>query len=229
MKALMLEALDLLRDNDPTNDIEGYHVLAQSLFFFGDETNAVGAFALINAPFEKLKASRALATSANSISVPSHTRRSSFTQNETSETAPDTPPPKSRAGSASLSRSSTIPGASLFADAEKLEEQAQSWTPEKFKACYACRTCFKKYYCDACMRKILTGGSLFFQCTSTHKFFQIYPLPDSIFDAEVMSIGGESISRTQWLAGLRRQWLDDGLLLDPSVVPKNDSLGILPS
>ena len=78
------------------------------------------------------------------------------------------------------------------------------------------------------MKKILAGGSIFFNCAPTHKFFQIYPLPDRVIDVEVMRIGGESVSRTQWLATLRREWLDDGLVKEQSDVPRNDSMGILP-
>ena len=220
MKAMILQALDLLRDNDPTNDISAYHVLGQTLLFFGDEVNAVTAFSLINAPFERLKESKR-------ISIPRESNELA------SETRPQlTSPP---------TRSTSISGASLFANAERLEEQARTlrlslfWEctggcdehVEEYKACYVCKTCFRRHFCDECMTRFIGGKGMFFNCSPSHKLFQVYPLPDRIEDLEVVTIAGEKVRRIEWLAGLRREWLDNGFVKEEMRVPRIDTLGIL--
>lgn len=57
-KAIILEGIAILADDDPTNDIWGYASLAQTLLMAGDKTNAATAFALTNAPLDMLKRRR---------------------------------------------------------------------------------------------------------------------------------------------------------------------------
>lgn len=57
-RAKVLEGIDILTDDDPNNDMWGYSTLAETLLIAGDKENAAAAFAITNAPLDKLKASR---------------------------------------------------------------------------------------------------------------------------------------------------------------------------
>ena len=63
-RAKVLEALDLLDDDDPTNDQGGYITLAQILFLAGYRQHATAAFAIALKPLELFAAERAQSTQA---------------------------------------------------------------------------------------------------------------------------------------------------------------------
>lgn len=54
-KATVLEAIDILTDDDPENDWFGYTGLAEALLMAGDKVNASAAFAFTTARLDKLK------------------------------------------------------------------------------------------------------------------------------------------------------------------------------
>lgn len=55
-RARILEELELLDDNDPTNDMKGLHTLAITLLHLGDDTNAAAILAVVFKPLEDIRA-----------------------------------------------------------------------------------------------------------------------------------------------------------------------------
>ena len=55
----ILQGIDILTDDDPDNDMDGYIKLARTLLYAGDQRNASTAFAVCVAPLDHLKAERA--------------------------------------------------------------------------------------------------------------------------------------------------------------------------
>ena len=64
-QAKVLEALNMLDDDDPTNYQEGYHALARVLFLAGDKENAAAAYSIALKPLEILAAQRAQSMDAD--------------------------------------------------------------------------------------------------------------------------------------------------------------------
>ena len=115
-----------------------------------------------------------------------------------------------------MTRTPSIPCVSLFAYAERLEEQAQSWKPSLFwewlGGCdetveiqsVRLQDVFQNDKFSMNAWQDLSAVILFLNRTS-HKLIQVYPLPDRITDTEVVTIAGECVRRAEWLAGLRKE------------------------
>ena len=244
LRDIVLQAIDLLRDSDPTNDIAGYKVLAQAFMFFQDEINAVAAFSLVNAPLEKLQTAKSLALAnrtEDKASLEQSTgllREYSFTEevdnlyrssfassSRSSLQTPLTPEtPASNRLSPGPRRPSNRSAAAYFPSAESLEDQIKTWDPSLFWECkgrcnqdaiswktvHFCTQCIRRVYCDKCLELFKQGTlPLIAPCSIDHALFQIYPLKDSIEDVESVKIAGDTLGRTEWLAKLRKEWMDD--------------------
>lgn len=232
-KATILQAIDILTDDDPENDWRGYSSLAEALLMAGDKVNASPAFAFTTARLDKSKNGReamqkkqAMASvkeirvDMNSLVIKAGPDDTVATTGNIAEPVlmVETTPRKLEEISDKADDDSVV----AFDDAEV--EQSNHYDPtetcwwtcdgeckgrykyEAWTAFYFCEFCLDTGFCDQCIELVRTDRLPFRKCSSTHPFYQIYPTAHKLEDVNTVVVDGKTLPRTEWLANLRKQW-----------------------
>jgi len=228
-RAYVLQALDMLSDDDPYNDSSAWITLSKGLMKAGDRDNATAADAVVRQEFDELKAviakkkskapENSEATSVAEVSFAA--LPSAITSLETSPTSPDPQPPGAAHPSFNLSHSATatpeVTTSDWFCDGQ-CRRPVEIWT-----AMYVCEICWESFlFCEQCIDRVKEGRLGFRVCDPKHRWYQAYPVREGwgkVLEAagetpggrkEMMSINGKVVELDIWLKTLREEWTKSG-------------------
>ena len=233
----VLNGIDILTDDDPENDLNGYVTLAQTLLKAGDKENAAAAFAVTLAPLQRIKDSRRAAQKASDKSKASSLNIAESPLQLTDGTTaseslnslieePETIAPMEKArvtnGSADDNSIATEDDFDLDPDEmtvqikENVGNKTSLWVcdgrcnrqVEDWQELHFCEICTgDTCFCDECIKLVKTGTLPFNKCDAGHSFYQAYPVSPDLQDIATVRTGGEVLPRTEWLQALRNEWV----------------------
>ena len=231
----ILNGIDILTDDDPENDLDGYMTLAHTLLKAGDRENAGAAFAVTIAPLDRLKdrlraAQRASdvdeASREKTIRVPLHSidAATSIESPTSSMEKPETkgPEEKIRVANNDADDNAIAPDDRVDIDSVEMTTQVResdeyfTWScdgnckrrDEDWQELHFCEICTESTcFCDECIKLVKTGTLPFRKCDISHTFYQAYPLSEEMQDVATVRTGSKIIPRTEWLEALRKEWV----------------------
>jgi hypothetical protein len=186
-RTYVLQALDMLSDDDPYNDSTAWLSLSKSLMKAGDRGNAAAAYAVVAQQFDKLKAAIAKKSKAPANSevtsttadkkVSSNALPSAMTALEISSNAqplrPATPSAAYPPPTPSFSSDPTpeVTTSDWFCDGQ-CRRRVELWT-----ALYICEICVSSNcFCEQCIDLVKAGKLDFRVCDPKHRWYQAYPV-----------------------------------------------------
>ena len=231
----VLNGIDNLTDDDPENDLFGYMTLAVTLLKAGDRENAGAAFAVTTAPLDRLKEKRRAAQKASgkdeaskekTIRVPLHsTDAASFTEPLTSSMEKSDPEERTHVTNNDADANAIAPDDKLDAGSAEMTTQIKpsddlltifTWScdgacrrpVEDWQEVHFCEICTGyTCFCDECVKLVQNGTLPFRKCDASHTFFRGYPLSEEVRDVATVRREGKILPRTEWLEGLRKEWV----------------------
>lgn len=238
-RACVIQALDMLSDDDPYNDSNAWIALSQSLLKAGDRVNAMAAYAIVVQEFDNIKA--AIAKRKHKTPVVSETTTTSPddepssnvlpsamsdldivpTANNTTPLRPAIPGaahPRSYISSTLTSSSTSIPEAitsDWFCDGQ-CRRGADSW-----KELHICEICPGSVcFCEQCIDLVKAAKLEFRVCDPNHKWYQAYPIREgwgrvagdtaSEGGSGMILVNGRVVELDVWMKGLREEWTQGG-------------------
>lgn len=231
----ILNGIDILTDDDPENDLDGYMTLAHTLLKAGDRENAGAAFAVTIAPLDRLKDRRRAAQRASdvdeasrekTIRVPLHSidAATSIESSTSSMEKPETkgPEEKIRVANNDADDNAIAPDDRVDIDSVEMTTQMResdeyfTWScdgnckrrDEDWQELHFCEICTESTcFCDECIKLVKTGTLPFRKCDISHTFYQAYPLSEEMQDVATVRTESKILPRTEWLEALRKEWV----------------------
>ena len=201
----VIDALAILSDQDPDNDVYGYKILANYLMHTGDDLNALSAWSLLG-PHDTFANSNADADltektkerdsrdDATPLKAPSSPGSDSGTHAE-----PEPPP---RVGPLTYSCDGRCGHRWSYAD-----------------DMYCCRYCFDIQFNHECLEKLQSNTLLPYTCSPEHSWLHVPAWSDEeaqkvgkgnvLVGGSLVSgkrVGGEIVKIEDWLDGIRESW-----------------------
>lgn len=217
-------ALELLSDDDVSNDWQGYRALALALTPLSDDKNALAAWSLM-CPTTEFKDDASSSASTSSINEneatagaspqeeENHVKESIQTDNDTSlntaAIAPNISPPEKHKYS---SHNDTDGPMGNYCDGFC----GRSWSfPDDM---YFCKDCRDVQLDSSCYSKLKSGTLKFRKahCHSSHEFLYV-PVWDveglGKVDEGFVRVGREVVTVREWLDGVKREWGFEKMIL----------------
>lgn len=231
-KPKVLEAIDILTDEYPENDNDGFILLGQVLLKSGDYKGAAAAFSVPIATLDKFKAvqhSRQADKGSRKELVDFSLTNSNTADviQQPSEVVQERHPPKpethkaihpDRSESKELDHHHSIEEFELL-DLESQETtsiyaQEFDWTcdgqctrgAEDLVEMYMCEVCFELSFCEECVAKVKENRLGFRVCNPSHTFWRVYPFDKKLLDVATENVNGKVQPRAAWLEKLREEW-----------------------
>lgn len=188
-KPKILEGIDLLQDEDPSNDIDGYLTLAKTLLLAGDLENARAAADVTLLPLKYMQQPRST-TTETSRSVNPHI-------------APSVLIWKRNSSSNSKSSDDSCDLKFLYVCEGRCRNPAKRWTQ-----LWICVECIDVTLCDQCYEKHKDAniGLPFRVCDQRHDFVQAYPPGPVPMLAAIQGEDGKLKPNKNWLRELEKYW-----------------------
>lgn len=187
-RARLLEEMNSLDDNDPTNDTEGLQTLALSLAHAGDRQNAAAILAIL---FKWVE---------NRIEANKQKGRE-VTESVPISSQPDAPlasrPPE---------------GLRLYVSDISGDYACDSCnrTVKEVEEMYLCEICCATNWCGDCLEQLKDperrGLLSKHFCNPKHDFYRAWPIPEEARYGAAQSFENGIVVRTAWLENLRRKW-----------------------
>jgi tetratricopeptide (TPR) repeat protein len=239
-RACVLQALDMLSDDDPYNDNDAWLSLSNSLLKAGDRINAMAAYAIVVQEFDDVKAAIArrkfkATESFETIATSTNDETSSVALTPTVVAPEITPPPTL------MNFRPAIPGAahprsyisSSLTSMSTPEVITSDWFcdgqcrrgAETWKELHICEICLENIcFCEQCIHLIKAGKLEFRICDPKHKWYQAYPIregwgrvaKDTAGEhagegrSGKIMVNGEAVELDVWLKRLREEWTKRG-------------------
>ncbi|KAI9792037.1 MAG: hypothetical protein M1835_008091 [Candelina submexicana] len=230
-RARILEVIEILTDDGPSNDRDGYVTLMETLLHAGDKENAAAAAAMILLDVNKAKDARrakiALAERVKRLDAEQGTRvtaededgkRLSRERSATGEPLKDlvTDTPRTATDTLGVEVDNKRPTVAelqkIIDDADNLQfcgcDGDCNWDAEDWTAFYFCKICLDTCFCDHCIELVKTDKLGFDKCSSQHTFFQGYSIDKDALEIAATMVDGKYVVRKEWLDMLRKQWAD---------------------
>ena len=191
----MLEHLNKLDDDDPSNDTKGLTQLAMTLLHAGDRTNAGAALAVLLKSLED-------------------GQRRSGPQNESAAISSSQSPSVSTiaVGPEPSTLSEGLQGLRLHLDAAGTVfscDGCMTDIPEA-KVLYFCEICNCVNWCDACFEAFQDpeqrASRGLYECDPKHSFYRAWPIPEEARYRAAQSFENGVVLRKAWLEQLRNEW-----------------------
>ncbi|KAI9696731.1 MAG: hypothetical protein M1836_005093 [Candelina mexicana] len=227
----ILEMIEILTDDDPSNDRDGYVTLMETLLHAGDKQNAAAAAAMILLDVDKAKNARqaklALAERAERLDAEQGKRgtaededvnKLSRERSAAGEPLKDhvTDTPRTATDTLGVEVDDKRP---TVAELQKIVDDADNlqfcgcdgdcnWDAEDWTAFYFCEICLDTCFCDHCIELVKTDELPFDKCSSKHTFLQGYPIDKDALEIAATMVDGKYVVRKEWLDMLRKKWAD---------------------
>ncbi|KAE9994497.1 hypothetical protein EG327_009175 [Venturia inaequalis] len=223
MRGAMRIAFELLSDDDPSNDWQGYGQLARVLSRLDDDDNALAACSLM---FPDLWSKLSAATTpADKQEFPfEHEATAGASRDQTPLTVPESPVESlvnsnepTAEGAGALDTSDNDDSLGFFTCAGDCEKT--SFSRDDF---YLCKDCNESGFDADCFSKLkeenLSENQTYYErCDVSHDFLCIpkreeksrgQKNPDSV------SVGGKVVPLKDWLNGIRKEWGFENMMVD---------------
>ncbi|TAQ86604.1 hypothetical protein B7494_g5067 [Chlorociboria aeruginascens] len=227
-KPRLLEQMDMLDDDDPSNDQDGLHALGITLFHAGDRANAGAILAIHFKYIEENNLPKPITeeslTSKEDYIESNTTNQKRHTMNEETKegfsTAPKEPEFKD-----TITHTEEIKNLSLSARpgeggprprVDRTLSLKLHFTPDWTYFCeschkstiqveelHRCEMCSNANFCGDCLPKVKNGSLPRRICNPSHSFYRAWPIQDDARNMAEESIGGEVRLRKEWLENLR--------------------------
>ena len=219
----ILKCIDILEDDDPDNDLDGYLGLAQTLLLAADFENAEAAFATWALPLHRLKKVEKLKRRKAQLPEDQELVQTNPEIQETEKLFQDI-----RIGNEPLSKFSEV---SKSRSPKREASRRRKWTreidesigitgtsfdyecdglcfrrPEDWKTLSVCMGCLETLFCDECLALLREGKLPFKKCDPKHCFIQIFPVKHSPSQRADVKKDGVTYPRPEWLEELKKQW-----------------------
>jgi hypothetical protein len=209
LRQRILKSIAILEDTDPNNDILGYFGLAQTLFIAGRRDDAMTVMAPILASLDRAKA-RYKQRRARSAGLASPPLSNDIIKGPTAESS-----------SAFLDQTKSQEQDETEAEAETDQVTAvlmDMWETSsascngckrpgiEYDEIYYCESCMNTSLCEICYPKMMTGDLEISNCSPTHKFTRVYPIPEEVKGVATHVVNGKLLPRKEWLDKLRSDW-----------------------
>jgi tetratricopeptide (TPR) repeat protein len=205
----LLEEMNALDDEDPTNDTEGLRSLAVSLFHAGDRTNAAAILAVLFIQFE----------------TPPNGKLDRQTSSEVGSTSAEKPPntvnEEAEPDSSAISATGSTSTPSQVDDSDHLMlnideisglyacEGCGGKAPE-VEEIYVCELCGIFNWCNKCLVLLKDPEQRqtlpYHICNPKHDFYRAWPISKEAKYVAVHDFDHGAVVRKAWLEELRRQW-----------------------
>ena len=223
-RARILEGIEILTNDDPSDDIFGYGSLGETLLLARDKVNAAAAFSIANSFIGKSKELRDVNRLRNErrrgSSRPTAVTAPPFKQADGLDGAASRPQP----GQLSEANDNKERAANKVVDANYVDEAEEPVTGSNnniflwycdglckraavaWTSLHWCEFCLETCFCDKCIEKVKAGTLPFRKCSSEHTFFQVYPIDKSMEEIAAVKEDGMTKPHVQWLDRLRREY-----------------------
>lgn len=222
-RVIVKVALDLLSDEDPENDWQGYWRLANVLMYYGDDENALAAWSLIGPAGSNESESESVgADGAEEITTGAPTTNGDTTKTEepvaeiadrlaeSTQEVVATDETKSEAG---VSPDETIEEV-VYAPSGALEwacdgdcDPTTSWTYAN--DIFVCKDCLDVAFDEKCLAKLRTEGLSENICNPKHEHLHVPkwdPKEAQDRGKDHVRLRGNKVRVAEWLGALRKQW-----------------------
>jgi hypothetical protein len=199
-RGIVKVGLDLLSDEDPDNDWQGYSRLAAALMYCGDDENALAAWSLIRPmEYDEKKGETAAARNAEHVNGAPTTNGDSKGEEDPKSTAV-----KAEAGENAVGGEPAGP-LSYMCDGDC--DPTTSWTYAN--DIYVCKDCLDVMFDEKCLGLLKAGKLTVNVCNPKHEFLHV-PKWD-LEEAEKrgtdhVRLRGEKVPVSEWLNQLRKKW-----------------------
>jgi tetratricopeptide (TPR) repeat protein len=208
----LLEEMNSIDDDDPSNDTQGLVSLAVSLFHAGDRENAAAILAVIFRTVED-SIEKSLMQMPDAIEVDGANLDAKEAEN--SSTTPTINKATDKAPSPTiirrLTRTSTN-GLRLNIEKDAGDYYCDNCEGEsgKVEEMYWCEVCIDVHWCGECLAKFrdpeLRPTLQFKACNPCHDVYQVWPIPDDARYLATRSFENGVTIRREWLEKLRMDW-----------------------
>ncbi len=189
----ILRGIEILSDDDPANDHDGYSYLASTLLIAGDVKNAKAAFSSAMAPLERQRLRR-----VNSMKT-----------EETSPVASTTLQPEAEGADHTSSQKGSL------APIPFIDDETFSWACDgdcqriaaDYEEFYVCEYCPDTLsVCEECLPRLKAGKLPFKICNPTHPWHRIFPVDEEVKNLATFRANGRTMPRKEWLDMLKKEW-----------------------
>ena len=224
----ILDCIDTLTDDDPSNDMSGYCNLAPILLMAGDRDNAGAAFAVTTMPLDRLKENRRAARNASDENKASKVKTRtvplySITGGALAEPQLETPGNKDNEENPhSLNDNADVPDDKIDMDSAEMNTQIKPeddmpafwWRcdgqcnrrVEDWEELHFCEICRDTCFCDECIKQVKSRTLPFRKWEADHTFYQAYPPRENLRDVAAVRGEGNILPRAEWVEALRTEW-----------------------
>jgi tetratricopeptide (TPR) repeat protein len=195
----LLEEMNSLDDDDPTNDVSGMGSLAISLFHAGDRKDAAAILAILYRPLEHLIAK----TKVGGEEGPDEGKGETGVNDPEAQLEALPVKEAGRGLPLDIKDSWGYLCDNCRRDASEAAEM------------YFCEVCHDLNWCGECLVKVrdpnITPGLREHWCNPNHDFYRAWPIPDEARDLAAEYLDGAIELRREWLERLRGEWLSAGV------------------
>jgi tetratricopeptide (TPR) repeat protein len=192
----LLEEMNSIDDDDPTNDTDGLKALARSLTHAGDRRNAGAILAILFKPIENM-------IETNSSMEEKSTLFMSTVSQPVTSTAP-------RRNSIDQGHEGLPLHISEFSGNYYCDNCAH--TAYQTEEMYFCEICYNINWCGDCLAQLKDperrGSISQLLCNPKHDFYRAWPIPEEARYCAAQSFENGVIVRKVWLEKLRKEWWD---------------------
>ena len=205
-KARILEELELLNDNDLTNDMRGLHTLGITLLHIGENRNTTAILAILFKPLEDVRVAYANEDGGNE-------------DREEADRAEDLCGENSNGNdtNAELEEPETMTAPFRTTDGRLALNLSLEWIHEcngpcntpswKYNELFICKICLSKKFCGDCLQLVKAGTLVRRDCCPDHDWYRAWPIPEPKWEGTAEEVEGHLVMRTDWLEKIRSEWL----------------------